>query len=78
MWPRIAGHGPEHPSIQRAHTFCPTDTSYDLKHPSLQGYTSDSETPLDTFYDLEHLSLQQGYSSNSETPLFTARILPKI
>jgi len=32
-----------------------TDTSYDLKHPSLQGYTSDSGTPLDTFYDLEPL-----------------------
>ena len=72
-------HGPEHSSVQQAHTFWnPTDTSYDLKHPSLQGYTSDSETPIDTFYDLEPLSSQQGYISNSETPLFTARIHPML
>jgi len=75
----LQAHGPEHSSVQQAHTFWnPTGISYDLKHPSLQAFTSDSENPLDKFYDVEPLSLQQRYIWNSETPLFTARIHPMI
>jgi hypothetical protein len=80
MWPRDADPWSRTPLSTTGTAFWnptpySTDTSYDLKHPSLQqGCTSDSETPLDTFYELEPHSLQQVYTSDSETPLFTARI----